>query len=188
MDYVGVVEFTPGLKPGILSSQKDRTHTTRRAGEHWGTHCCAREHHHALVTPADVESWYQGPSRRTRRLDGVHPVLGANRTARRVASALARQSPPVSPGADSCGRGRRGEARQGWQETIDRRRNGERAYATPALATCSPRRSRGKTSRSCGTSRRSSASTPTRSSRSVGASSMYGISRRTLDGHERVWR
>lgn len=32
-------------------------HNARRAGEHWVAHCRARERHHALATPADVESW-----------------------------------------------------------------------------------------------------------------------------------
>jgi hypothetical protein len=32
-------------------------HNARRAGEHWIAHCRARERHHALATPADIESW-----------------------------------------------------------------------------------------------------------------------------------
>jgi hypothetical protein len=32
-------------------------HNARRAGEHWIAHCRARERHHALATPTDVESW-----------------------------------------------------------------------------------------------------------------------------------
>lgn len=31
----------------------------RRAGDHWLAHCRARERHHALARPADVESWCQ---------------------------------------------------------------------------------------------------------------------------------